>query len=170
MLSSGSVISSVAYQPSCFGVEFSLYLFTADLFLCLTSFLWGKVSDPSAGGPLLSACCDGLLFVFNFAGPFDFGCCSLAQKMSLWTTACPISGSGLSPACCWPFCLSSFCLLKGHVEISSLFLPTFPVCFQSSHPLFYVLAFSSLFIIQVFCVYGVSFPRGLCWFILRVAG
>jgi hypothetical protein len=27
-------------------------------------FLWGKVSDPSAG-PLLSACCDGLLIVFQ---------------------------------------------------------------------------------------------------------
>jgi hypothetical protein len=35
------------------------------LFLCLTPFLWGKVSDLSAG-PLLSACCDGLLIVFQF--------------------------------------------------------------------------------------------------------
>jgi hypothetical protein len=35
------------------------------LFLFLTPFLWGKVSDPSAG-PLLSACCDGLLIIFQF--------------------------------------------------------------------------------------------------------
>jgi hypothetical protein len=51
------------------------------LFLCLTPFLWGKVSDLSAG-PLLSVCCDGLLIVFNFAVSIDFGCCSLAQEMN----------------------------------------------------------------------------------------
>jgi hypothetical protein len=50
------------------------------LFLCLALFLWGKVRDPSASS-LLSACCAGLLIVFNFA-TFDFGCCSLAQEMS----------------------------------------------------------------------------------------
>jgi hypothetical protein len=31
--------------------------------------------------PLLSVCYGGLLFIFNFAGQFDFGCCSLAQEM-----------------------------------------------------------------------------------------
>jgi hypothetical protein len=31
---------------------------------------------------------------------------------ALWIVTCPISGSGLSPACCWHFCLSSHCLLK----------------------------------------------------------
>jgi hypothetical protein len=35
------------------------------LFLCFFPFLWGKVSDPSAS-PLLSACCDGLLTIFQF--------------------------------------------------------------------------------------------------------
>jgi hypothetical protein len=30
---------------------------------------------------------------------------------SLWTAVCPISDSGLSPAHCLPFCLSSVCLL-----------------------------------------------------------
>jgi hypothetical protein len=35
------------------------------LLFCLIPFLWGKVSDPSAG-PLLSMCCDGLLIVFKF--------------------------------------------------------------------------------------------------------
>jgi hypothetical protein len=65
MFVSDSEISSVAHQLSCFGVGFLLCLFTRGLFLCLTPFLWGKVSDLSAG-PLLSVCCDGLLFVFQF--------------------------------------------------------------------------------------------------------
>jgi hypothetical protein len=56
-------------------------LFTGGLFLFLLPFLWVKVSDLSAG-PLLSEGCDGSLFVFHFAEPFDFGCCSLAQEIS----------------------------------------------------------------------------------------
>jgi hypothetical protein len=60
---------------------FSLCLITGGLFLCLTPFLCGKVSDLSAG-PLLSACCDGLLIIFQFAVLFDFGYCLLAQEMS----------------------------------------------------------------------------------------
>jgi hypothetical protein len=58
-------VSSVAHQPSCFGVGFLLCWFTGGLFLYLAPFLRGKVSDPSAG-PLLSVCCEGLLFVFQF--------------------------------------------------------------------------------------------------------
>jgi hypothetical protein len=49
--------------------------------LCLSAFLWGKVSDLSAC-PLLSECCDGLLIVFQFHSAFDFGCCLLAQEVS----------------------------------------------------------------------------------------
>jgi hypothetical protein len=64
-------ISSVFHQLSCFGVGFSLCLFTTVLFLCLAPFIWGKVSDLSARS-LLSVFCDGSLF-FNFAEPFDFG-------------------------------------------------------------------------------------------------
>jgi hypothetical protein len=81
-----------------FGVGFLLCLFTGGLFLCLAPFLWGKPGDLSATS-LLSACCDGLLF-FNFAEPFDFGCCSLAQEMSFvvrylpcfrqWLITCPL--------------------------------------------------------------------------------
>jgi hypothetical protein len=81
MLSSDYGISSVAHQLSCFGVGFSLCLNTGGLFLCFASFLWGKVSDPSAG-PLLSVCCDSLLIVFQFALSFDFGCCSIAEEMN----------------------------------------------------------------------------------------
>jgi hypothetical protein len=50
----------------------------------------------------------------------------------LWAAVCPVSGSGLSPACHQSFCLSSLCLLKVHVEISSLPLPSSLVCLQ--HP------------------------------------
>jgi hypothetical protein len=65
MLPSDSGISSVAHHLSYFGVGFSLCLFTGGLFLCLTPFLWDKVSDTSTG-PLLSVCCDGLLIIFQF--------------------------------------------------------------------------------------------------------
>jgi hypothetical protein len=58
-------ISSVAHQLSCFGVGFLLCWFTGILFLCLIPFFWGKVSDPSAD-PLMPACCDDLLIVFQF--------------------------------------------------------------------------------------------------------
>jgi hypothetical protein len=40
----------------------------------------------------------------------------------LWTAICPISGSGLSPACCQPICLSRLCLLKYHEKFISLLL------------------------------------------------
>jgi hypothetical protein len=43
----------------------SLCLITGGLFLCLVPFLWGKVSDLSAGS-LLSECCDSLLISFQF--------------------------------------------------------------------------------------------------------
>jgi hypothetical protein len=52
----------------------------------------------------------------------------------LWTVICPLSGSSLSPTHCWPFCLSSLCLLKVHMEISSLLLPSSPVCLQHPAP------------------------------------
>jgi hypothetical protein len=132
MLSSGSRISSVAHQLSCFGVGFLLCLITGGLFLCLVPFLWGKVSDQPAS-PLLSVFCDCLI-IFNFAVSFDFRCCSLAQEMRFVTATCPISGSNLSPACCQSFCLSRLCLLKVHKKISSLLLPLSLVHFQQLCP------------------------------------
>jgi hypothetical protein len=65
------------------------------------------------------------------------------------------------------------CLLIDLAEISSLPLSPSLVHFQCSHTLCCVLAFCSLFIVRVFfcvCVWKVSLPRGLCWFILGVAG
>jgi hypothetical protein len=161
-------ISSVAHQLSCFGGGYSLYFFTGGLFLCLSPFLWGKVSDLSAS-PLLSACCDALLFIFQFCRAISLW---VLLTGSLWTTTCLTSGSGLLPTCCWPFCLSSICFLKVCVEISSLLLPPSPVCFQCSCPpllctSFQFLVYSVFFFFLWGC--GVSLPRGLCWFIPRVA-
>jgi hypothetical protein len=56
------------------------------------------------------------------------------RRWVLWAATCPILGSGLSPACCWPFCLSSLCFLKVHMEISSLLLSPSLVCFQLPTP------------------------------------
>jgi hypothetical protein len=56
----------------------------------------------------------------------------------LWTAICPISGSGSSPAHCLPICLSSLCLLKVHMEISSLPLPLSLVCLEHPAPLLHV--------------------------------
>jgi hypothetical protein len=58
-------ISSVAHQPFCLGVGFSLCWFIGGLFLCLAPFLCGKVSDSSASS-LVSTCYAGLLIVFQF--------------------------------------------------------------------------------------------------------
>jgi hypothetical protein len=87
----------------------------------------------------------------------------------LWTTSCPVSVSGLSPACCWPSFLFSLCLLIVRMEISSFSSVVLVYC-----TLCCVLVFISLFIVQFCFVFfyraGVSLPRGLCWFIIREAG
>jgi hypothetical protein len=64
-LSLGSEISSAAQQLSCFGIGFSLCWFTGGLFLCLSLFLWGKLSDLSAN-PCCVLWCS--MFVFQFFG------------------------------------------------------------------------------------------------------
>jgi hypothetical protein len=124
MLSLGSRISSVAYQLSCIGVGFLLYLITGGLVLCFAPFLWGKVSDPSAS-PLLSVCCDGFLIVFqfcnviwlwmllcwlffNFAMLFDFGCCSLVQEMNFGDHYLPYFRQQLVTSLLLALCLSVF--------------------------------------------------------------
>jgi hypothetical protein len=136
-------IGSVAHQVSCSGVGFSLCLFTGGLFLCLTPFLWGQVSDLSARR-LRSARCDGLLF-FSFAEPFW-----------LWVL---LTGSGVSylpyfrqwlithPY--WPSCLPVFLTDSLHehrlpdpTPFSSVLLEFPPPC--------YVLVFISLFILGFF--------------------
>jgi hypothetical protein len=80
----------------------------------------------------------------------------------LWTTICCISGSGLSPGHCQPFCLSRLCLLKVHLEINSLPLLPPLVCLDTPPPhLCCVFLFISLFIIQFFfAVQGSVCPGG----------
>jgi hypothetical protein len=81
-------------------------------------------------------CCQCVMLVcwlfFHFAMLFDFGCCSLAQDMSFVHHYLPYFSSGLSPTHFWLLCLSSLCLLKVHVEISSLLLP--PSLVLSEYP------------------------------------
>jgi hypothetical protein len=67
---------------------------------------------------------------FNFAEPFDFGCCSLAQEMSFVVHYMPCFRQCLSLACFWPSCLSS---RNVQVEISSLLPPPSQVYFQHFH-------------------------------------
>jgi hypothetical protein len=121
------VISSVVHQLSCFGVGFSLSLFTGGLFLCLTPFLWGKIRDPS--------CCDGLLFVFQFCravwlwvlliGSEDEHCGSLPAQLQAATYHSPTVGFPDFPV---------ICLLIACVEISCLPLPPLQSDFSVSTP------------------------------------
>jgi hypothetical protein len=89
------------------------------------------------------------------------------RRWALWTAIFPISGRSLSPAHCRPFCLSSLCLLKVCMEISSLPLPPSPV--HSEHPApSAACSFSVpclLFCFSFFFAgWGVSLSRGLRWF------
>jgi hypothetical protein len=106
MLSSGSGISSVAHQLSCFGVgSHCAWLLGACFFahpLSLGQAQWSVSQSPAVS------------VLWWFADYFSILQCHLTldvahwlRRWALWTTTCPISGNGLSPACCWPFCLSS---------------------------------------------------------------
>jgi hypothetical protein len=133
-------------------------------------FLWGKVNDLSAS-PLLSACCDGLLFVFQFC-----------RAIWLWVL---LTGSGdeffgplpaLFQAVAYhlstvtsPAFLVMF--TKVHTEISFLLLPPFSDALSE----FLLPLPCAIFQFFVYCsdffLCGVvSMPKGLCWFILGVAG
>jgi hypothetical protein len=92
------------------------------------------------------------------------------RRWDLWIAISSISGSSLSPAHSWTFCLSSLYLLNVHMEITSLpFLPS-PMC--SEHPIpSAVCSFSDPCLLFSFFYSGAEFSlsRGLCWFIPRVA-
>jgi hypothetical protein len=128
------------------------------LFLYLAPFLWGRVSVLSA---LPHHYCQCVMIVcclfFNFAGQFDFGCCSLAQGMISVIHYLPCFGEWLITHL---FCLSGICLLIVCVEISSLPIPPSLVHFQHSCPICYVLDYSSLFIVQLFYGWWVSLLGG----------
>jgi hypothetical protein len=155
MLASGSRISSVAHQPSWIGVGFSPCWFTWGLFLCFAPFPWDKVSVPSAC-PLLSACCDDLLIVFQF--------CSVIWLWMLLTS----SGDelcGLLSALFQQWLITH--LLSALLPFQPLFtesscsdrllaLPPFSSALTAPCPLCCVLVFSSLFIqlFVLFCFVG----------------
>jgi hypothetical protein len=77
----------------------------------------------------------------------------------------PYFASALSLAHCWPVCLSSLCLPKAPC-LSPLFQSTYSTLSPLLHVSFQFLIYSGF----LFCVCGVSQPRGLCWLILGVAG
>jgi hypothetical protein len=152
-------ICSVAHQPSCFGVGFSLCWFTRGLFLCLIPFLWGKVSDPS-GGPLLSVCCDGLLIIFQFFSVVwlwilltesgDELCGLLPALFQTEAYHLPTVGPSAFPA---------FVYWKFMWRSASCPCP-FSSVLRAPHPLCWVFLFSSLFIVQGFFVFVLFFCRG----------
>jgi hypothetical protein len=156
MLSSGSRISSVAHQLSCFGVGFSLCSITGGLFLCLIPFLWGKVSDSlqvPCSQPIKMVC---WLF-FTFAVLFDFDCCSLAQELSFVVCYLPYFRQGLITRLLWgllpfqPVFTGSLC---GDKLLSP---PPFSVAPPTTPSLCCVLIFRSLFTVQLFLFCFVCF-------------
>jgi hypothetical protein len=92
---------------------------------------------------------------FNFTVSFDFGCCSLAQEMSLWTSTCSISGRGnyywtaVSPSA---FPASVYWSFTWRLAPCPSPILLFAWC-SAPHPLSCVLVFSSLFIVQFFCCF-----------------
>jgi hypothetical protein len=78
-------------------------------------------------------------------------------------------GTGLSPTCSWPSCLSGIYLLIVHAEIS---FPSSLVHFQLSCPLCCCtrLQFTVYCSVVFFGGWGGQSSQGLCWFILGVAG
>jgi hypothetical protein len=92
-------------------------LFTWGLFLCLTPFLWGKVSDPSAG-PLLSLCSDDSLFVFQFCRIWVL-LMGLGDDIRCLLPALPQAMAYHPPHVSLP-AFQAICLLKVCMEISNL--------------------------------------------------
>jgi hypothetical protein len=92
------------------------------LVLCSAPFLWGRFSVPSAP----SAVSVLWWFAVCFSVLWDslaLGVAHWLKRWTLWSTTCPASERGLLPTHSPPSCLSSVCLLKVWVEISSLPLP-----------------------------------------------
>jgi hypothetical protein len=107
-------------------------LFTGHFFLCLVPFLWGKVRYPSANS-LLSVCYAGFDCFSILQHHLTLSVVHWLRRWALWTAIWLISGSILSATHYWPFCLSSLCLLKVHIEISSCSFPLL-LCTPSTLP------------------------------------
>jgi hypothetical protein len=178
MLSSSSRISSVPHQLSCFVVGLLLCCFTGGLFLCLTPFLWSKVSDLSAG-LLLSACCDGLLIIFQFCSVVwicmllicsgDELCGPIPALFQTAAYHLPAFGPSAFPDFVyWKFMRRSAPCSSPLLQcIFSNWTPLLCVSFQF---LIYYSVFYFCFCFYFFSGREVSLPRGLCWFIPGVVG
>jgi hypothetical protein len=141
-----------------------------DLFLCPALFLWGKVSDTSAG-PMLSACCDGLLIIFQFCsvvwlwllftGSWDELCVPLPALFQIAAYhPSTVSPSAFPAFVYWKFTWRSATWPSPLLQCTySTLPPLLLVCFQ-------FLDCCSFFF---FAGWGVSLSRGLCWFIPGVA-
>jgi hypothetical protein len=139
-------------------VGLSLCWFSRGLFLCFAPFLWGKVSDLSAG-PLLSACYAGLLIIFQF--------CSIVWLWMLLTVSgdklCgPLPALFQAVAYHWPAvgpsAFPAFVYWKFERRSASCSSPAHAL--TALHPLSCELVFSSLFIVQFFLLLLFSFLWG----------
>jgi hypothetical protein len=123
---------------------------------------WGLVSLPhplSLGqGQWFISCPPAVSVLWWFTvcfsiwkGRLTLGVAHWLRRWALLIRYLPVSGSGLSPACFQPSCLSSLCLLIVHEEISSLPLPPSLVRF-SILPLLLCASFQFL-VYSVFFLY-----------------
>jgi hypothetical protein len=163
MLSSGSRISSVVHQLSCFGVGFTVLDYWG-LISLPCPFLWGKVSDPSAS-PLLSACCGGLLIIFQF--------CSVIWLWMLltgsWDVLCGLlpalfQAATYHPTTVGPSAFPAFVYWKFTWRSAPCSSPLLPCAFSNSIPLlclrFQFLVYSSVFCLFVFWFFFFFFLLG----------
>jgi hypothetical protein len=162
-------ISSVAHQPYWFWVRFLLWWFTGGLFFASPPFSGAR----SEIHQLTPFCHRVMMFwwlFFNFAVLFDFGCCSLAHDMSF--VGCYMSYFRQWLIIHLLFTLLSFqSLFTESLHGDQLLLPLpFSSVLRVPRPLCCMFLFSFLFIVHFFFFcWGVSLPRGLCWFTLGVA-
>jgi hypothetical protein len=93
------------------------------------------------------------------------------RRWALWSAPCPISGSGLSPTCYQPFCLSHFVYWRFSQRSAPCPFPLLWCAFIVLPPL---LCVSFQFLVYFLVVFGgggvIILPRRLCWFIWEVAG
>jgi hypothetical protein len=118
------------------------------LFLCPAPFLWGMVSGLSS--PLLSVCCHGSLFVFQFCRVFWLWMLLIGSGDDFVIGYLPCFREWLIN--CWLSVFLPFQHLftDSSAEISSLTLPLSLVHFQQSCPFHCLLDYSLLFIVQFF--------------------
>jgi hypothetical protein len=172
MLSSGSRISSVAHQLSCFELGFHCAWLLGACFFASSPFFGARSVIHQ-----LAPCCQHVVMVcwlfFNFALSFDFAGCSLAQEMSFVDHYLPYFRQ-------WPITrlltalLPFLPLFTESLQGDQLLAPPLLQCAFSNSSLLLCVSFQFLFYFSVFFFFawgmGVSLPWRPCWFILGVAG